>query len=161
MDGLETIGKKWTKKDGEVRYYVNDWKDMIGLEVEYYKTGNVSNVVFRGEQCSNCWFKKYVASTKVWISEDKKVHVDYCKDGVVENAIIEALEKKIAEVFAPKSEGNQITLQAHDRHGWDTETMDNMDDVHAFLRHAHKGPITAYIGGKMFTVPVGIGKRVA
>lgn len=54
-----------------------------------------------------------------------------------------------------------ITIQGHDRNGWDTETVDNMEDVHAYLRHAHKGTITAYINGKQFVVPAGIGKRVA
>ena len=52
-----------------------------------------------------------------------------------------------------------ITLQGHDRHGWDTETMESMDDIHAYLMHAHTGPITAYIHGREYTLPAGIGRR--
>lgn len=52
-----------------------------------------------------------------------------------------------------------ITIQGHDRHGWDTETIDNMEDLHAYLMHPHKGTMTAYVDGREFTVPAGIGKR--
>lgn len=54
-----------------------------------------------------------------------------------------------------------ITLQGHDWNGWYTETMDNMEDVHAYLRHGFKGEITAYVNRKEFILPVGIGRRVA
>lgn len=54
-----------------------------------------------------------------------------------------------------------ITLQGHDRHGWDTETVESMDDIHAYLEHAHTGPITAYICGREYTLPAGIGRRYA
>ena len=52
-----------------------------------------------------------------------------------------------------------ITLQGHDRHGWDTETVESMDDIHAYLEHAHTGTITAYIDGREYTLPTGIGRR--
>lgn len=32
-----------------------------------------------------------------------------------------------------------ITIQGHDRHGWDTETIGTMDDLHAYLLHPHTG----------------------
>lgn len=54
-----------------------------------------------------------------------------------------------------------ITLQGHDSHGWDTETMESMDDIHAYLEHAHTGSITAYIHGREYTLPAGIGRRCA
>lgn len=54
-----------------------------------------------------------------------------------------------------------ITLQGHDRHGWDTETVGSMEEVRAYLNHAHHGPITVYIDGEAHTLPLGIGKRVA
>lgn len=52
-----------------------------------------------------------------------------------------------------------ITLQGHDWHGWHTEIVDNMEDVHAYLLHPHTGPIRVYIGDNVYTLPVGIGKR--
>ena len=54
-----------------------------------------------------------------------------------------------------------ITLQGHDRHGWDTETVGSMEDVHAYLMHAHTGPITVYTHGREYTLPAGIGRRCA
>ena len=54
-----------------------------------------------------------------------------------------------------------ITLQGHDRHGWDTETVDSMEDVHACLEHAHAGPINVYIGDRKYNLPEGIGRRYA
>ena len=101
---LSKIGKKWTKKDGEIRWYVNDWQDLIGLEVSYYKTGNVSDVSLKGEHCSNCWFKKYVQGTKVWVDVQGGVHVDYCKEDFVEDAIVKAVGAKIKWLAAEGSE---------------------------------------------------------
>lgn len=54
-----------------------------------------------------------------------------------------------------------ITIQGHDRNGWDTETVESMEDIHAYLQHAHKGSITAHIDGREYTVPAGIGRRCA
>lgn len=54
-----------------------------------------------------------------------------------------------------------ITLQGHDRHGWDTEAVDSMEDVHAYLLHAHAGPINVYIGDRVYNLPEGIGRRYA
>lgn len=99
IEKIKAIGKAWKKNDGSVCYYINDWMDMIGLEVEYYKSGNVSGVCwsekFDNWTPSNCWFKKNVLGTKVWVSEEGQVHVDYCKDKDVERSIIEAVTAAI------------------------------------------------------------------
>lgn len=96
MTGYESIGKPWVSSRGELRFYVNDWMDMIDLDVEYYNTGNVCYVAWHGEKMSNSWFKRYVAGTKVWIGEDGQVHVDYCNRSSVESEIREALTARIA-----------------------------------------------------------------
>ena len=54
-----------------------------------------------------------------------------------------------------------ITLQGHDRHGWDTETIESMEDVRAYLEHTHTEPITVYIGDRTYALPMGIGRRCA
>ena len=92
---LSRIGKAWTKSNGEIRYYVNDWQEMIDLDVGYYKTGNVFDVTYKGERRSNCWYKKYVSRTKVWVDESYKVHVDYCEDSDIEKAVVKAVGTKI------------------------------------------------------------------
>jgi len=105
---LNTLGNKWEKKTNEIRWYVNDWMDAIELEVGYYKTGNVSDVAWHGDGRSNCWYKKYVMGTKVWIDIDGAVHVDYCKETAVERAIIEAIGKRIEAAISVEEE---IVLQ--------------------------------------------------
>ena len=94
------IGKRWEPNTGQARYYVNDWKDLIGLHVEYYKTGNVCEVwMDGGETISNSHYKKYLENTKVWIGEDDgQVHVDHCGNDSIKGIIIarvnELIEKK-------------------------------------------------------------------
>ena len=93
----EQIGNAWKANDGSIRYYVNDWQDMIGLEVRHYKTGNVSGVSFRDSPMSNNHYNKYISGTKVWIDESDGIHVDYCRDSEIKSAIIEAVGKKLQE----------------------------------------------------------------
>lgn len=98
VENREQIGKAWRAHDGSIRYYVNDWQDMIGLEVNHYNTGNVSSVFFNGCRMSNNHYNKYISGTKVWIDESDGVHVDYCEDDEIESAIIEAVGKRLQEV---------------------------------------------------------------
>lgn len=88
------IGKRWEPNIGQARYYVNDWKDLIGLHVEYYKTGNVSRVWMDDldDDFSNNHYKKYIAGTKVWIGEeDGQIHIDYCDNEYVKDRIMTAV----------------------------------------------------------------------
>ena len=91
----EKIGNPWQARDGSIRYYVNDWEDMIGLKISYYKTGNVSSVVFQNYPMSNNHYNKYISGTKVWIDENNGIHVDYCRDDEIKSAIIKAVSKKL------------------------------------------------------------------
>ncbi|MEG1513988.1 MAG: hypothetical protein RSD95_03790 [Clostridia bacterium] len=104
MNNIEKIGKEWKSKNGSIRYYVNDWKEMIGLYVSYHNTGNVSSVSFRGESISNCGYNKHLRGTKVWVSESGEVHIDYCGYDFVENAIKDVITKKIEELNASVTE---------------------------------------------------------
>jgi len=45
-------GQEWARGNVE-RVYLNDWHDMIGLSVNYYKSGNVSSAKLDGELISN------------------------------------------------------------------------------------------------------------
>ena len=105
---LNGLGNRWAKRDGEVRWYVNDWMDAIGMEVVYYNTGNISDVYYHGgpashgeDHPSNYWFKKSVAGTKVWIDAEGRVHVDYCKDAGVERDIVAKVGERIEALLAP------------------------------------------------------------
>ena len=89
--------KEWKKSNGETRWYINNWKELIGLTVEYHNTGNVSYVELAGQEISNNRYKKYISGTKVWLDDDEEIHIDYCQDGTVRTLIREAVEKAISE----------------------------------------------------------------
>lgn len=52
-----------------------------------------------------------------------------------------------------------ITIQGHDRHGWDTETIHTLECLKAYLNHPHRGQISVYVDGKEHILPSGIGVR--
>ena len=71
-------GKKWVSSTGEVRYYFNDLENLVGLNLTFYGTGNISGATFNGERISNSKAKKILSSligAKVWYSQkDGKIH---------------------------------------------------------------------------------------
>lgn len=63
--------KRWTK-GGYDRLYVS--AGVLGLECEYYKTGNIKNAYFRGERVSNCEGRRMKAANTYVNVKDGKVH---------------------------------------------------------------------------------------
>lgn len=116
---LNALGNAWTKKAGEARWYVNDWEDAIGMELVYYKSGNLSDVYYHGGPAShgeghpsNYWYSRNVSGTKVWIDADGAVHVDYCKDRGVEEDIIARIGERIEALMAPVETVQEIAVEA-------------------------------------------------
>lgn len=115
MANIEIIRSKlkaWQARDGSNRYYVNDWKDMIGLHVEYHKSGNVSDVWFdRREEdeldsCSNHAYNKYIRQTKVWFDDAAQLHIDYLDEDftAVRDRILKSVDAAFtAPVQAPRT----------------------------------------------------------
>lgn len=89
--------RPWTARNGSVRYYVNDWKNIMDINVEYHNTGNVKSVVYDGFEWSNNYYKKRVSATKVWFDADGQVHVDYCGCEDLEKAIAEKVTAHFSE----------------------------------------------------------------
>lgn len=59
IEALQNIGfRRWTKY-GKDRLYAN--AEAIGLELDYYNTGNISNAIMNGEQISNCQARKILS----------------------------------------------------------------------------------------------------
>ena len=83
--------KRWTKYDMD-RLYISAYR--IGLKLQYYKTGSVSDAFFCGERISNNCGRRY-AATKSWIDcTDMSIHTDS------ESAVYrEALERFVAETL--------------------------------------------------------------
>ena len=52
IEKLEKLGaKRWTKGNYD-RLYIS--AKVLGLDCDYYKTGNVKDAAFRGDSISNC-----------------------------------------------------------------------------------------------------------
>lgn len=54
----------------------------------------------------------------------------------------------ILQETAEAKQMKKIVLQGHDRHGWDTERVETMEEAKAYLdyqKRAGTGPVTVYI----------------
>lgn len=84
----------------QVRRYVNNWTDICGLEVDYYKSGNVSSAALNGEHIPNVRAVAIMCA-KVWLDEADQVHVDYLSrraaDYLTRDEIVEAIGKHYKE----------------------------------------------------------------
>lgn len=76
---LAEVMHPWTSSKGELRYYIN-LKDILDIDIDYYKSGNVRSVMVDGDEISNNAYKKYLAPCKVWLDEMGDTHVQYCND---------------------------------------------------------------------------------
>ena len=61
---LAKLGFKHWQKGGYDRWYINTTK--LGLELEYYKTGNISGAWYCGEKTSNCQGGR-IKNLRVWV----------------------------------------------------------------------------------------------
>jgi hypothetical protein len=61
------IGRRW-ERNGTVRYYINDWHTLVGLDVEFYGTGNVRSATFQGEPVSNTKATRLLGG-RLWIED--------------------------------------------------------------------------------------------
>lgn len=92
MERVKAECKEWQPKTGQARYYVNGWKQISGIELAHYNTGNLSSVNIDGEYkpISNHAWNKYCTGTKVWIgADDCKVHIDYCNHDYIHSHVME------------------------------------------------------------------------
>lgn len=90
---MTTKINEWKKKDGEIRRYVNDWWELVGIEYNTYKTGNVSYSARNGEAFAHGRMR-ILLNAKVWIDEQNEVHLDYFDgcDIVSEGEVIRAVK---------------------------------------------------------------------
>ena len=75
MTNIDTVKQSlqpWISQYGEVRYYVNDWYDLIADVIESY--------------ANNEWMSPdtgKIKRCKVWFDKDANIHVDGIKDEMV------------------------------------------------------------------------------
>lgn len=71
-------GNRWQRGDKD-RVYLNDWARFIGLEIDHYKSGNISYATLNGEKISNSEaYRLGGAVYKVYFDNtDGKVHIQW------------------------------------------------------------------------------------
>ena len=90
MDKVRAECKAWQPASGQARYYINNWKQISGIVLEYHGTGNLESVNIDGEYkpISNYAWGKYCAGLKVWIgAEDCELHIDFCNHDYISNHV--------------------------------------------------------------------------
>lgn len=78
-DQIIAIGGSEWRKDDKHRVYLNDWAEWVGLDVGYYKSGNISGATLRDERISNAEAGRLLdAVYKVYFdAADGKVHIQW------------------------------------------------------------------------------------
>lgn len=100
-------GTLWEKYDKKRVYFSkNKLCKVIGLECEYYKTGNIASAYIKGEKISNCKAKRVLNTleelTKAYFDfEDYEFHC-VCKTSVCNYAeeILEGLQNESDNIFS-------------------------------------------------------------
>jgi hypothetical protein len=99
-------GKRWTTGD-HLRVYLNDWADMIDLDVNHYKTGNVQSATLAGDRISNTKASTLLQA-KVWW-EDGRIHTNLRRvanqASLDADALMDTLMAAIAERVAARPAG--------------------------------------------------------
>lgn len=91
-------GKRWIKGNMD-RMYFN--ATVLGLELEYYKTGNIRDASFRGTGLSNSMGGRYKAAKTYIDLATGDVHSDFdCLADAVRELIAQAVEEIKAETAA-------------------------------------------------------------
>ena len=67
--------RTWTKGDGTTRRYINDWHAACGIEIDYYKSGNICWAAVDGETISNGRASSFL-SAKIWLDSKGCLHID-------------------------------------------------------------------------------------
>lgn len=84
-------------RNGQVRRYINGWHEAVGIEVEYYNSGNVREAALDGYAISKAAFQHLDA--KIWLDENDSIHIDYLgrKSPLSEEELRARIEKALAE----------------------------------------------------------------
>ncbi|OIN79364.1 hypothetical protein [Mycobacterium malmoense] len=72
MITIET--RTWTGASGITREYITNLPDILGLDVDRYKSGNISSATLRGTRISNAEAAR-IAGIKAWYDKAGRLHV--------------------------------------------------------------------------------------
>ncbi|WP_405611405.1 helix-turn-helix domain-containing protein [Streptomyces sp. NBC_01508] len=76
IDNMVAIGGSRWQKNGMDRVYINNWANFLPLEIDQYKTGNISWAAWEGQEIANRQALLLLGSIdKVWFdSADGELH---------------------------------------------------------------------------------------
>ncbi len=102
---VEAGGKEWQKGNAHRVYFNADFAyKAIGLELNYYKTGNIFSAQLKGEPISNSQAKRIVAGLPIWyydVNAEKLMREgnpsQVIKDLGLDREIVDAIWKAIDE----------------------------------------------------------------
>lgn len=102
IEKLEAAGAKRWSKYGKDRLYID--AKVLGLELTYYKTGNISHAKWQGESISNADGRRLNAS-KVYVDvADGSLHVDTDYWSTDDDALDKVAERFVAAALAEDEE---------------------------------------------------------
>jgi hypothetical protein len=120
---MELIGgKRWYKHGGTWRVYFNAWPEWIGLEIEYYKTGNVRSAAINGRLISNSAGKRLLSANPKVYWEAGCIHTnvsraaenagvaDYGVDG---KSLDDLIRDKISQLVIEAEKNQEVTDDHH------------------------------------------------
>lgn len=90
IEGID-LGYWKHPRTGEERWYVNNYEELVGLELHHYNTGNICSAYLNGEKISNYRAKQLLRSFgKVWLTADGTIHTQY--EGEMTATVVEAIK---------------------------------------------------------------------
>ena len=121
-------------RTGETRRYVQNWPELIGLEIARYNTGNISGAWLNGEKIPNNRAGSILA-VKVWLDENDEIHVDNVKPRV--EAYIHGYEIKeaVAAAYVPPTAAEQAEKTADELVKSTTDACKNVHYYHDLYQH--------------------------
>lgn len=102
IEKLEAAGAKRWSKYGKDRLYID--AKVLGLELDHYKTGNISHAKWQGESISNADGRR-LANSKVYVDvADGSLHVDTDYWSTDDDALDKVAERFVAAALADDEE---------------------------------------------------------
>ena len=100
IEQLKKIGKEWTSPDGSKhRIYFNDLPALIGLDISYYNSGNISGATWNGEKISNGMARRILGAINgklFYDFADDKFHGQYISEDYFGD-LVNAIKAQLAE----------------------------------------------------------------
>jgi len=105
LNKLKEIGCEWQKNDMH-RIYFNNIAELLGMEIEWYKTGTIRNAKINGETISNTKANSIRKFAKVWY--DVKTGTFECKD--IEKKYFDMIVEELERQATPAPEEVKVEI---------------------------------------------------